>query len=116
MIRHVHLALTCLLLAGCGGGMTGALEREMVSSLQYDQLPCPDLVARRDALAAAHGIGADTSAMVPGQRPAYLVQGAGPLLPDSRSAEAKAQARALGEVSAMDRSIARRTCRGGAQG
>lgn len=94
--------------------MTGALEREMVSSLQFDQLPCPDLVARRDALAAAHGIGPDTAALVPGQRPGYVVQGAGPLLPDARSAEAKARAQAVGEVSAMDRSIERRKCRGGA--
>ena len=102
------LAVPLFALCGC---MSSALDEEVVSSLHFDATACPDLIAQRDALAARYAITASGPALVPGERPKYLEPGVGMLVPDYRSASEKERGRAIGEVAAMDRSIARRKCR-----
>lgn len=99
-------------LAGCTS-LSGGLDDEIVSSLQFDQIPCERLIAQRDALAAEHG---DPTTLDPGQkpgaRPALLPTGLGTLVPDARGRRAKERRKAFGRIEAMDRSITRRECRG----
>jgi hypothetical protein len=105
------LALTFLSLAGCTS-VGPALDNEVVSSMNFDTMPCPELMAQRDALAGRHGLPRDTSALVPGRRPFYVLPGAGPVVPDMRMPWTRERSRAIGEVKAMDGSINRRKCRG----
>ena len=109
MRNALLIAILPLALSGC---MASSLESEMVSSLQYDSVACPQLVSQREALAARYAITTEGGPLVPGQRPKYVVTGFGPITPDMRSAADKERARAIGEVAAMDRSIERRKCRG----
>ncbi|MVA98821.1 hypothetical protein GN330_16360 [Nitratireductor sp. CAU 1489] len=97
--------------AGCSS-LSSGLDDEIVSSLQFDQIPCERLVAERDALAAEHG---DPATLDPGEkpgaRPALVPTGFGTLVPDARSRDTKEHRKALGRIEAMDRSITRRECR-----
>lgn len=106
MRNHIFL-LVLFLLVGCGG-LTEALEEEVVSSLQYDTVECSQLVAQREALAARYEITGRGDELEPGKRPAYLPTGAGPFVPDLRAEQTRERRRAIGEVAAMDRSIQRR--------
>lgn len=108
--RFVYV-LPFLALAGCTA-MAPALDEEIVSSMTYDRMPCAELVARRDALAGAHGLPRDTASLVPGRRPFYVIDGAGPFVPDTRTPWTRKRSSAIGEVTAMDGSINRRKCRG----
>ncbi len=101
------LAVPLFALCGC---MSSALDDEIVSSMHYDSIACPDLIAQRNALAARYAITASGPALVPGERPKYLEPGVGMIVPDYRSASDKERGKAIGEVAAMDRSIARRKC------
>ncbi len=111
MTRRALLLLPFLALAGCTG-VAPVLEEEMVSSMGFDSTPCADLVAWRDALARSHGLPQNTSTLVPGRRPFYVLPGAGPLVPDTRTPWTRERSRAIGEIKAMDGSIERRQCRG----
>ncbi|MFN3548327.1 MAG: hypothetical protein ACK4U0_12630 [Mesorhizobium sp.] len=110
MTPRTLLVLPLLLVAGCTG-VAPVLDDEMVSSMNFDTMPCPELVARRDALAGAHGLPRDTDPLVPGRRPFYVLPGAGPVVPDMRTPWTRERSRAIGEVKAMDGSINRRKCR-----
>ena len=103
--------LPVLALAACTT-MAPALDEEIISSMTYDSTPCAELVARRDALAAYHGIGKDGAPLVPGKRPFYVSSGAGPFLLDTRMPWTRDRSRSIGVIAAMDGSISRRECRG----
>lgn len=108
--------LGLVLLAGCVN-VAQSLEGEVVSSMQYDRMPCQQLVADRDALAARHGEPSTLDeTQKPGARPAYVAVGLGTALPDARGADVKERRRALGQIEAMDHSIERRDCRGDGRG
>lgn len=111
MMPRTLLVLPFLALAGCTG-VAPVLDEEVVSSMDYDTTPCPDLVAWRDALAASHGLPSNSETLVPGRRPFYVPQGAGTMVPDMRTPWTRDRSRAIGEIKAMDGSIKRRTCRG----
>ncbi|RST81670.1 hypothetical protein EJC49_23900 [Aquibium carbonis] len=104
------ILLPALALAACTS-MAPALDEEIISSMTYDSTPCAELVARRDALASYHRIGADGALLVPGKRPFYVASGAGPFLPDTRLPWTRDRSRAIGVIAAMDGSIKRRQCR-----
>jgi hypothetical protein len=111
MTPRALFVLPALVLAACTS-MAPALDEDIVSSMTYDTTPCPVLVARRDVLAGAHGLPRDTSSLVPGRRPFYVIDGTATLVPDTRMPWTRARSRAIGEVRAMDGSINRRKCRG----
>jgi hypothetical protein len=111
MTPRTLIVLPLIALAGCTG-VAPVLDEEVVSSMNYDTTPCADLIAWRDALAASHGLPRDTTPLVPGRRPFYVVPGAGTMVPDMRTPWTRERSRAIGEIKAMDGSIERRQCRG----
>lgn len=93
--------------AGCQNSVAVQREAEIVASTGYDDIDCRDLEARRDALAARHGL-APTVTRAP--LPESATPGFGILIPDQRSEAERERARAVGEISAMNRSMERRSC------
>lgn len=108
--------LVCVLLLPAGlascSGMSASVEQEIVSSIRYDHVPCPELLAQRDALVARYGSPDTPGEPKPGERPGYLATGLGPILPDMRAPEVKARAQARGQIEAMNHSLTRRQCAG----
>jgi hypothetical protein len=93
--------------AGCVGG-TSTAERQdadVQSSLQYDSVPCDQLLANRNALAQQYNL--PITAKPDFSNPAM---GFGPFTPDVRSKAQRDSDRASGEIDAMNRSIERRDC------
>ncbi|TIP23021.1 MAG: hypothetical protein E5X92_07685, partial [Mesorhizobium sp.] len=73
---------SCLMTAGCVGG-TSMAERQdenVQSSLQYDSVPCEQLLANRNALAQQYNLPVTA-------KPAFSnpAMGFGPFTPDMRS-------------------------------
>jgi hypothetical protein len=98
---------SCLAMAGCVGG-TSMAERQdenVQSSLQYDNVPCDQLLAQRNGLAQQHKL--PTTAKPTFSNPAM---GFGPFTPDMRSKAKRDSDKASGEIDAMNRSIERRDC------
>ena len=104
---NMTVLASCLAMAGCVGG-TSMAERQdenVQSSLQYDSVPCDQLLANRNALAQQYNLPVTAK---PGfSNPAM---GFGPFTPDMRSKAKRDSDKASGEIDAMSRSIDRRDC------
>ncbi|TIV96579.1 MAG: hypothetical protein E5V85_17445, partial [Mesorhizobium sp.] len=98
---------SCLMVAGCVGG-TSMAERQdeaVQSSLQYDDVPCDQLLAQRNQVAQQNNL--PITAKPSFSNPAM---GFGPFTPDMRSKAQRDADKASGEIDAMSRSIERRDC------
>jgi hypothetical protein len=98
---------SCLTVAGCVGGtsMSERQDEDVQSSLQYDDVPCDQLIANRNALAQQNNLPVTA-------KPAFSnpAMGFGPFTPDVRSKAKRDSDKAAGEIDAMNRSIERRDC------
>lgn len=106
---RIILVLTAVALGStaCQNSVAEQQEAEVFNSIQYDTIPCADLQGRRNALAAQHGVSPDIERTPPKES---TTPGFGIVLPDGRSDAERARARAIGEITAMNRSIQRRAC------
>ncbi|RUU27853.1 hypothetical protein EOD08_21755 [Mesorhizobium sp. M6A.T.Ca.TU.002.02.2.1] len=106
-MRWNLVALTsCLAMAGCAGASMAERQDENVqSSLQYDSVPCDQLLAQRNELAQRYRLSQDA-------KPSFSDPGVGlgPFTPDVRSKTQRDVEQASGRIDAMNRSIARREC------
>lgn len=97
---------SCLLAAGCAGNsMAERQDADIQSSLQYDTVPCDQLLAQRNGLAQQYNL--STKAKPTFSNPAM---GFGPFTPDMRSKAKRDTDKVTGEIDAMNRSIDRRQC------
>ncbi|MBZ9982244.1 MULTISPECIES: hypothetical protein [unclassified Mesorhizobium] len=97
---------SCLVMAGCvGNSMSERQEENVQSSLQYDSVPCGQLLAQRNALARQYNLSQQA-------KPTFSnpAMGFGPFIPDIRSKTKRDADKASGEIDAMNRSIERRDC------
>ncbi|MBX9450453.1 MAG: hypothetical protein ACT6RL_12020 [Neoaquamicrobium sediminum] len=106
---RIILVLTAVALGStaCQNSVAVQQEAEVFNSIQYDTIPCADLQGRRNALAAQHGVSPDIERTPPKES---TTPGFGIVLPDGRSDAERARARAIGEITAMNRSMQRRAC------
>lgn len=106
---RIILVLTAVALGStaCQNSVAVQQEAEVFNSIQYDTIPCVDLQGRRNALAAQHGVSPDIERTPPKES---TTPGFGIVLPDGRSDAERARARAIGEITAMNRSMQRRAC------
>lgn len=105
--RHLQVILLTVLLAGCGN-IQGQLDNEKISSLRYDTVECPALVAQRNQAMAE--VGRLTNGA--GYQDPNVITGFGPILPDYRTANQKKAGALQGQIDSMGRSIDRRKCAG----
>ena len=105
--RHLQVIMLTALLTGCGN-IQGQLDSEKISSLRYDTVECPALVAQRNQAAAE--ISRLTNGA--GYQDPNVITGLGPVLPDYRTANQKKAGALQGQVDSMGRSIDRRKCAG----
>lgn len=97
---------SCVATAGCvGNSMSERQDANIQSSLQYDSVPCDQLLAQRNGLAQQYHL--STEAKPTFSNPAM---GFGPFTPDMRSKAKRDADQATGEIDAMNRSIDRRDC------
>ncbi|ATU92112.1 hypothetical protein [Phyllobacterium zundukense] len=103
--RHLQVIILSALLAGCGN-IQGQLDSEKISSLNYDPVACPTLVAQRNQAMA------EISRLTNGEgyQEPNVITGFGPFLPDYRTANQKKAGALQGQVDSMSRSIDRRKC------
>ncbi len=94
---------------GCSNSVTVQREAEVYSSLPFDKVACADLVRQRDALAARHGLARDVERQ---SQKETSIPGIGIIVPDIRSSTERDKARAIGEITAMNKSMTRRQCAG----
>lgn len=104
---NIMVLASCLAMAGCVGGtsMAERQDEDVQSSLQYDSVPCDQLIAQRNALAEQNNL--PTTAKTTFSNPAM---GFGPFTPDIRSKARRDADQAAGQIDAMNRSIERRDC------
>lgn len=107
MRRILVLLALASTLPACQNSIAVQREAEIVSSIPYDDVPCGELAARRNRLAAAHGVAPDVERQPMEESD---VTGFGIFIPDTRSEAERARAQAIGEITAMNRSMARREC------
>lgn len=103
---NVLVVGACLLAGGCVDSSLATREDEdIVSSLQFDDVPCTQLITQRNQLAQRYGLGQDA-------KPAFVDSpaGFGPFLPDVRSKKQQDIQKASGQIDAMNRSLTRRAC------
>ncbi|MEO3999840.1 hypothetical protein [Mesorhizobium sp. CAU 1732] len=93
--------------AGCTNSVAVQREAEVVASTNYDNVACGALASQRNALAARHGLATNVVRQPQSQS---ATPGFGVFIPDGRSAEERAKAVAIGEITAMNRSMQRRNC------
>lgn len=105
-LSRAALACAMLALAACTS-FDAAREETVINSIPFDATPCPALQARRDALAARHGLPV-LAERAPMDESRFT--GLGPLIADSRSQNQREIALANGTIDAMNRSLARRNC------
>lgn len=107
MWRNMAVLASCLTMAGCIGGtsMAERQDEDVQSSLQYDNVPCGQLLANRNALMRQYNL--PVTAKPTFSNPAM---GFGPFTPDMRSKARRDSEKAAGEIGAMSRSIDRREC------
>lgn len=92
--------------------MVGNTNREVVSSTQFDDVPCKELISQRNTLLARYG-SPDTlpEGQKPGERPYLKHEPLGMFLaPDFRSKNKLETRKALGRIDAMNHSLQRRQC------
>ena len=107
MRKFLVIATVLSACTACQNSVAVQREAEIVSSTRYDDIACDQLAAQRDALAARHGV-ASTVERQP--QTESSTPGFGIFIPDTRGETQRAQARAIGEISAMNRSMERRRC------
>ncbi|MBB3143998.1 MULTISPECIES: hypothetical protein [Phyllobacterium] len=105
--RHLQVIILSALLSGCAG-IQSQLDNEKISSLRYDNVACPALVAQRNQAVA------EISRLTNGRgyQDPNVVTGFGPFLPDYRTANQKQAGALQGQADSMTRSIDRRKCTG----
>lgn len=87
------------------------MEREIISSLRYDDVSCEELADLRDREAEAFGLPADAEVdHSASNRFRYRFTGLGTVVPDVRSSKEREVGLARGRIDAMNRSMARRGC------
>ncbi|MGH7006426.1 MAG: hypothetical protein ACREIP_20970 [Alphaproteobacteria bacterium] len=104
-MKYIPVIICTALLAGCGN-IQGQLDSEKISSLRYDTVGCPALIAQRDKAVA------EVSRLTEGagyQDP-DVATGLGPFLPDYRNENQKQAGALQGKADSMTRSIDRRKC------
>jgi hypothetical protein len=94
--------------------MVGNTNREVVSSIQFDDVPCKELISERNALVARYGSpDALPEGRKPGERPYLKQEPLGMFLaPDFRGGKQLEARKALGRIDAMNHSLQRRQCEG----
>jgi hypothetical protein len=104
---NMVMLASCLTMAGCVGGtsMSERQDEDVQSSLQYDSVPCDQLLAQRNGLAQQYHLSTDA-------KPSFSnpAMGFGPFTPDMRSKAKRDTDQATGQIDAMNRSIERRDC------
>jgi hypothetical protein len=103
---NVMVLASCLVMAGCmGSSMSERQDQDVQSSLQYDDVPCDQLLAERNGLAQQYHLSTDA-------KPSFSnpAMGFGPFTPDVRSKSKRDTDLASGKIDAMNRSIERRDC------
>lgn len=102
-----------VLLSACAD-MAGNTNSEVVSSIQFDKVPCKKLISQRNALVARYGSPETLpEGQKPGERPYLKQEPLGMFVaPDFRSTSQLETRKALGRVDAMDHSLQRRQCEG----
>ncbi|QPC89174.1 hypothetical protein [Mesorhizobium sp. INR15] len=97
---------SCLAVSGCvGNSMSERQDEKAVSSLQFDAVPCDQLLVLRNDLAQRYNLAQDV-------KPTFSnpAMGFGPFTPDMRSKSQREVDDATGQIDAMNRSIGRRQC------
>jgi hypothetical protein len=107
MRKIALLILGLVALPACQNSVAVQREAEIFSSIPFDEVPCGELAARRDRLAATHGLPPNVERQPMEESD---TAGFGIVIPDTRGEAARAKARAVGEITAMNRSMARRSC------
>jgi len=104
-------------LAACAD-MVGNTNREVTSSIQFDDVACKDLISQRNALVARYGSpDALPEGQKPGERPYLKHEPLGMFLaPDFRGKNQLETRKALGRIDAMNHSLQRRQCEGTPKG
>ena len=103
---NMMILASCLAMAGCvGNSMSERQDANIESSLQYDTVPCDQLLAQRNGLAQQNNL--PVTAKPTFYNPAM---GFGPFTPDMRSKAQRDSDKAAGDIDAMNRSIERRDC------
>ncbi|MCV3205907.1 hypothetical protein OHD62_04845 [Mesorhizobium sp. YC-39] len=103
---NLVILASCLAMAGCAGSSLAERQDENVeSSLQFDSVPCDQLLVQRNALAQQYRLPQDA-------KPSFSNSGVGfgPFTPDVRSKTQRDAEQASGRIDAMNRSITRREC------
>jgi len=103
---NMMVLASCLAMAGCmGSSMSERQDANIESSLQFDTVPCDQLLAQRNGLAQQYKLSVDA-------KPTFSnpAMGFGPFTPDVRSKNQRDVDEATGRIDAMNRSIARREC------
>ncbi|MHB2264726.1 hypothetical protein [Aliihoeflea sp. PC F10.4] len=106
MRKTLSLVLFLSVVSGCTTLDEGH-EAEVINSIRYDDTPCPQLIAERNALATRHGLSTGVQRT---PRTESRFMGVGPFIPDMRGQETREQGLAVGQIDAMNRSITRRAC------
>jgi hypothetical protein len=109
-MKPVALLLAAALATGCT--MSQGRIDDVFSSLPYDEMPCAQLIERRDEIARQHAIPRDYRRGPDDPTPSRIATETGWLIPDLRGQQRRDRDRALGLVSAMNGSIQRRRCEG----
>lgn len=106
------MALACL--AGGCSDMVGHTNSEVISSIQFDDVPCKELISQRNALVSRYGSpDALPEGRKPGERPYLKQEPLGVFIaPDFRNKNELEARKALGRIDAMNHSIDRRQCEG----
>ena len=105
MRKSMSLLAACLMTAGCANSLATGQDQNVQSSLQYDSVPCSQLLARRGQLTRQYQLPEDAKPVF-----AEPPVGLGLVLPDMRSRQRRDAERAAGEIDAMNRSLIRRQC------
>lgn len=103
---NMAVLASCLAVAGCvGNSMSERQDANVRSSLQYDSVPCDQLLAQRNGLAQQYHLSVNA-------KPSFSnpAMGFGPFTPDMRSKSKRDSDQATGRIDAMNRSMARREC------
>jgi hypothetical protein len=107
MRKSLAVAAVLATCAACQNSIAVQREAEIVASTRYDDIDCGELAQQRNTLAARHGV-ARTVEREPQSESSTT--GFGLIIPDTRSETERARARAIGEITAMNRSMERRRC------
>lgn len=103
---NMMVLASCLAMTGCmGNSMSERQDQDVQSSLQYDSVPCDQLLAQRNRLAQQYHLSTDA-------KPSFSnpAMGFGPFTPDMRSKGKRDTDLASGKIDAMNRSLERRDC------